>query len=195
MLSARVSFTAQQKAELGERWRSGQCIADIARALERRNKSGVDRVLGLGGGISPGARRRAPIALRLEEREEISRGVPAGQSIRGIARSLQARSSGATAAVPTGPVKRICAPGRGHNVRSAVAWSALRSYDGGPKVAARGAGWGNAPMRCRSESAPPRLTIAPCGSLGRRPALGREQHPHGHAGGTPYALSCGATLN
>jgi hypothetical protein len=41
MLTARVRFTPQQKAELWERWRSGQCIADIARALERRNKSGV----------------------------------------------------------------------------------------------------------------------------------------------------------
>jgi hypothetical protein len=38
---ARRRFTLQQKTELWERWRSGQCIAVIARALERRNKSGV----------------------------------------------------------------------------------------------------------------------------------------------------------
>src|SRR6059036_3072168 len=83
--NARPRFTPKQKAELWDRWRNGQCIADIARALERRNKSGVYRVLALNGGITPAARRRAPVALRLEEREEISRGIAAGRSIRRIA--------------------------------------------------------------------------------------------------------------
>ena len=45
--NARTWFTPKQKAELWERWKSGQCVADIARALERRNKSGVYRVLAL----------------------------------------------------------------------------------------------------------------------------------------------------
>jgi len=83
-----VRFTPKQKAELWERWRSGQCVADIARALERRNKSGVYRVLALKGGIAPAARRRAAVALRLEEREEISRGIAAGHSVHRIARGL-----------------------------------------------------------------------------------------------------------
>jgi hypothetical protein len=43
--NARIWFTPKQKAELWERWKSGQCVANIARALERRNKSGVYRVL------------------------------------------------------------------------------------------------------------------------------------------------------
>jgi transposase, IS30 family len=86
--NTRRRFTPKQKAELWERWTSGQCIADIARALERRNKSGVYRVLALSGGITPAARRRAPMALRPEEREEISRGIVAGWSIRRIARRL-----------------------------------------------------------------------------------------------------------
>ena len=72
---ARRWFTAKQKSELWERWRSGQCVADIARALERRNKSGVYRVLALNGGISPAPHRRSPIVLTLGEREEISRGI------------------------------------------------------------------------------------------------------------------------
>jgi hypothetical protein len=79
---ARIWFTPKQKAELWERWKSGQCVADIARALERRNKSGVYRVLALNGGIAPTPRRRASVALRLEEREEVSRGIAAGRSIR-----------------------------------------------------------------------------------------------------------------
>ena len=69
-MDARTWFTPKQKAELWERWKSGQCVADIARALERRNKSGVYRILGLNGGIAP-ARRRARVALRGDEREEI----------------------------------------------------------------------------------------------------------------------------
>ncbi len=67
---ARTWFTPKQKAELWERWKGGQCVADIARALERRNKSGVYRVLALNGGIAPLPRRRAQQALRLAEREE-----------------------------------------------------------------------------------------------------------------------------
>jgi hypothetical protein len=86
--NARTWFTPQQKAELWERWRSGQCVADIARALERRNKSGVYRILALNGGIAPTARRRARVALRGEEREEISRGIAAGRSMRLIAQDL-----------------------------------------------------------------------------------------------------------
>jgi len=86
--NARTWFTPKQKAELWERWKSGQCVADIARALERRNKSGVYRVLALNGGIAPASRRRASVALRLEEREEISRGIAAGRSIRRIAQGL-----------------------------------------------------------------------------------------------------------
>ena len=87
--TARIWFTPKQKAELWERWKGGQCVADIARALERRNKSGVYRVLALNGGIAPAPRRGAPVALRLEEREEISRGIAAGRSIRRIAQDLE----------------------------------------------------------------------------------------------------------
>src|SRR3974390_3074804 len=85
---ARTWFTPKQKAELWERWKRGQSVADIARALERRNKSGVYRILAGNGGIAPSLRRRASAALRLEEREEISRGIAIGRSIRLIAQGL-----------------------------------------------------------------------------------------------------------
>src|SRR3974377_1018406 len=87
--TARIWFTPQQRAELWERWKNGQCVANIARALERRNKSGVYRILALNGGIAPEPRRRAAGALRLEEREEISRGIAAGRSMRRIAQGLR----------------------------------------------------------------------------------------------------------
>jgi IS30 family transposase len=86
--TSRIRFTAQQKAELWERWKNGQCIAAIARTLGRRNKSGVYRVLALNGGIMPPPRRRAWGSLKLDEREEISRGLAAGRSLRQIACGL-----------------------------------------------------------------------------------------------------------
>src|SRR5262245_29871648 len=87
-LHARVWFTAAQKAELWERWKTGQSAAAISRALERKNKTGVERIVVLHGGIVPAPRRRALAALRLEEREEISRGIAASRSIRQIAQGL-----------------------------------------------------------------------------------------------------------
>jgi DNA-binding CsgD family transcriptional regulator len=66
----------------------GASVWRIARALERRNKSGVYRVLALNGGIAPLPRRRAQRALRLAEREEISRGTASGRSMRQIAQGL-----------------------------------------------------------------------------------------------------------
>jgi len=39
--NARRRFTPSQKAELWDRWKNGQCVADIARALERSISGGV----------------------------------------------------------------------------------------------------------------------------------------------------------
>jgi IS30 family transposase len=88
MVTSRIWFTAAQKAQLWERWKSGSSAAVISRALDRRNKTGVLRIVTLHGGIAPAPRRRALAALRLEEREEISRGIAVGQSIRQIALGL-----------------------------------------------------------------------------------------------------------
>ena len=43
-MDARIWFTPKQKAELWERWKSGQCVLAISRALARRNKTGVYRI-------------------------------------------------------------------------------------------------------------------------------------------------------
>jgi IS30 family transposase len=88
MVTSRIWFTAQQKAELWERWRNGLSVAAISRVLDRRNRTGVLRIVALHGGIAPASRRRAVAALRFEEREEISRCIAVGQSLRQIARSL-----------------------------------------------------------------------------------------------------------
>jgi transposase, IS30 family len=88
MVTSRIWFAPKQKDELWERWKNGQSVLAISRTLERRNKTGVQRIVALRGGIAPAPRRRAVTALRLEEREEISRGIAAGRSIRRIARGL-----------------------------------------------------------------------------------------------------------
>jgi hypothetical protein len=69
MVTSRIWFTAAQKAELWDRWKNGQSAAAISRALDRKNKTGVERIVVLHGGIVPAPRRRALAALRLEERE------------------------------------------------------------------------------------------------------------------------------
>jgi IS30 family transposase len=83
----RPGLSREQKTELWARWKSGQCSSDIARALER-TKGAIHRVLSVKGGIVPAVRRRGPVALVLNEREEISRGIAADRSIRRIAASL-----------------------------------------------------------------------------------------------------------
>ena len=88
MVTSRIRFTAQQKTELWERWRNGLSAAAISRVLDRRNKTGVLRIVTLHGGITPAPRRRAVAALRIEEREEISRGIAVGRSLRQIASGL-----------------------------------------------------------------------------------------------------------
>ncbi len=83
----RPGLSREKKAELWERWKRGQCASDIARVLER-TKGAIHHVLAANGGIAPVARRRGAMALVLDEREEISRGIAAGRSIRGIAAGL-----------------------------------------------------------------------------------------------------------
>jgi len=83
----RPGLSAEKRAELWERWKGGQCASDIARALAR-DKGAIHHVLAFNGGIPPVARRRRPAALVLDEREEISRGIAAGRSIRRIAAGL-----------------------------------------------------------------------------------------------------------
>jgi IS30 family transposase len=85
-------LSAVERAELWKRWRAGEPVWRISRALARPKSTIVDR-LDATGGISPVARRRSPRALSLLEREEISRGLAAGHSLRAIARQLQRAAS------------------------------------------------------------------------------------------------------
>lgn len=83
----RIYYTASQRAVIWERWRKGETLHQIARLFDRYHSS-IHGILAESGGIRPPERRRARSALTLIEREEISRGVVAGKSIRAIAVTL-----------------------------------------------------------------------------------------------------------
>ena len=83
----RINYSEEQKAVMWDRWQKGDSMHAIARLFDR-NHSSIAGILWRTGGIRPAQRRRSRLSLGLSEREEISRGVVAGQSIRSIAASL-----------------------------------------------------------------------------------------------------------
>jgi IS30 family transposase len=76
-----------QRNELWQRWRAGESLADIARALQREGAR-IYRVVEASGGVAPPPRRRSRLALTTAEREDISRGIARGQTVRAMARTL-----------------------------------------------------------------------------------------------------------
>jgi IS30 family transposase len=63
-------------------------MSEIARALEK-NHGSIHYAVSLHGGIPPAERRRSRLALSLPEREEVSRGIAVGHSLRHIASTIQ----------------------------------------------------------------------------------------------------------
>ena len=84
----RIFYTDSQKALMWERWREGESLHQIARLFDRAHSS-VQNILAETGGIRPAQRCRSQLALTLVEREEISRAVVAGHSVRSIALRLE----------------------------------------------------------------------------------------------------------
>lgn len=84
----RIYFSAAQRAEIWDRWQRGESMSSIGRLFDRESSS-IYPTLARTGGIRPPERKRSPMVLTLAEREEISRGIATGQSIRSIARFLQ----------------------------------------------------------------------------------------------------------
>jgi transposase, IS30 family len=83
----RREYSASERRELWQRWKRGESISEIGRALDR-DRSTIHRTIRAYGGVPPSERRRSRLALTLQEREEISRGVAAGESARRIAARL-----------------------------------------------------------------------------------------------------------
>ena len=83
----RIYYTEEQKALMWDRWQKGESLGSIARLFDR-NHGSIAGILSRTGGIRPAQRHRSKWTLTLAEREDISRGVVAGRSVRSIAASL-----------------------------------------------------------------------------------------------------------
>jgi IS30 family transposase len=83
----RIHYTENQKALMWERWQKGESLQQIAQLFDR-NHSSIQLILAATGGIRPAPRCRSRLALTLAEREETSRAMFAGHSIRSIAAQL-----------------------------------------------------------------------------------------------------------
>lgn len=83
----RRMFTPAESAEVWDRWQRGEGLKLIGRVFGRTS-SAIFAHLKPHGGIRPAPRRRSRRALSMDEREEISRGVASGVSLRSVARML-----------------------------------------------------------------------------------------------------------
>jgi len=83
----RPGLSFEQKDELWKRWRAGQSLSDIGRAIGKHAAS-VFGVLVSKGGIAPTTRIRSRLSLSLQDREEISRGLVCGLSMARIGEQL-----------------------------------------------------------------------------------------------------------
>jgi IS30 family transposase len=88
----RRRFNAAESAEIWDRWQRGEGLKLIGRVFGK-NSSSIFAHLRPHGGIRPVVRRRARRVLSLAEREEISRGVAVGASLRTIAAKLRRAAS------------------------------------------------------------------------------------------------------
>jgi len=73
--------------EVWRRWKLGEAFSEIGRAIGAAKQSVHDVVVARGG-VAPAPRRRRPGSLQPSEREEISRGLAAGKTLRRIAEEL-----------------------------------------------------------------------------------------------------------
>jgi len=87
MGSMRLGLSSIDKREIWSRWKAGETLHEIGRAYGKCHNT-IRAVLLPRGGIPPLARRRSRWALTFAERENISRGMATGLSMREIARHL-----------------------------------------------------------------------------------------------------------
>lgn len=83
----RIKYTAAQMADIWVRWQRGESLNSIGRLFDRHSSS-IFGLLAPTGGIRPPPRQRSRLTLTLAEREEISRGLACGLSLRAVAAQL-----------------------------------------------------------------------------------------------------------
>jgi hypothetical protein len=87
-----VQLSEAQRSEVWRRWKAGESLHRIGRAFDRPHTM-IHCLLVHHGGIVPASRRRSMLSLTALEREDISRGLASGSSIRDIAKGLERAAS------------------------------------------------------------------------------------------------------
>jgi IS30 family transposase len=87
-----VELSGAQRTEVWRRWKAGESLHRIGRAFDRPHTS-IHCLLAHHGRIVPAVRRRSLLVLTAVEREDISRGLASGSSIRDIAKALERAAS------------------------------------------------------------------------------------------------------
>jgi len=100
----RFGLSAIEKSDIWRRWKAAATLHEIGRAFDKPHTS-IRCLLLPRVGIPPAVRRRSPLALLRSEREDISRGMASGSSIREIARHLD------RAVPPIERMRRMIKPG------------------------------------------------------------------------------------
>ena len=131
----RPRMSASEKAELWKRWKRGESLSDIGRALGRI-PGAVHHVVSARGGVPPPFRIRARRSLTLAEREEISRGLARNCSLRQIETLLHEDSGRVGLLGPvfsdpsTGATLRGCSRRCIPRTRRSTAWRTGRPITG-----------------------------------------------------------------
>ena len=120
-------LSESDKSEIWDRFEAGESLRSISRRLGRPPSTIRTHVATVGFRRPVPAREWSPRRLSLQEREEISRGLTAGESLRGIARRLGRAAS--TVA------REVAANGGRVRYRAAVAHRASRHRARRPKPA------------------------------------------------------------
>ncbi len=118
-------FTETERAEVWDSWQGGEAMRSIAHRLGRESSS-VRTMIEDCGGVRPVPRRRYPRHLSFTEREEISRGVAAGESLRSIA--------GRLGRAPSTVCREVARNGGRHRYRAQRADRAALRWARRPKV-------------------------------------------------------------
>ena len=100
----RVKLSAMQRTEMWSRWKLGQSLHEIGRAFGK-DHGVIDFMLSQHGGVAPAVRHRSLRTLTLAERENISRGIASGSSLREIAKGLK-RAISTVSREATKPITR-----------------------------------------------------------------------------------------
>jgi len=108
----RLKYTDEMKSYIWDRYQQGDAVKAIARSFDRPSST-IHQQLAVTGGIRPPDRKRSSNCLSLEEREEISRGLVAGLSLRAIACGMGRASSTVS--------REVNRNGGSHDYRAAMA--------------------------------------------------------------------------